>query len=157
MEHATINRELAILKRAFSLAIKDGTLASRPYIPMLEEHNVRQGFFEREQFESVCRHLPAPWRPVMTFAYLTGWRVRSEILPLTWGHVDTTARVVRLEVGTTKNQEGRVFPYGELAELRDVLAAQAGVRDAFRTRGILCLWLFPDTHGGRLPASYRGL
>ena len=82
--NAEINRELAILKRAFSLAIKDGLLSAKPYIPMLTENNVRQGFFEREQYDAVLRHLPEPWRPVMTFAFLTDWRVGSEVLPLTW-------------------------------------------------------------------------
>ena len=80
--NAKVNRELAILKRAFSLAIKAGLLTAKPHIPMLAENNVRVGFFEREQYDAVLRHLPAPWRPVMTVAFLTGWRVRSEVLPL---------------------------------------------------------------------------
>ena len=41
---ASINRQLAILKRAFTLALRAGTLVSKPHIPMLEEHNARQGF-----------------------------------------------------------------------------------------------------------------
>ena len=57
--NATINRELAALKRMFSLAIKRGRLLHGPYIPLLQEDNIRQGFFEREQFEAVRRHLPA--------------------------------------------------------------------------------------------------
>jgi hypothetical protein len=40
--NATVNRELAALKRMFSLAIEAGRLSTRPYIPMLEEHNARQ-------------------------------------------------------------------------------------------------------------------
>jgi hypothetical protein len=84
---ASINRELAIVKRAFKLA-----KVTRPEIPSLEEHNIRTGFFEREQFEAVWKHLPEPWRPVMTFALLTGWRVRSEILPITWAQVDQGRR-----------------------------------------------------------------
>ena len=51
--NAEVNRELAILKRAFSLAIKDGLLSAKPYIPMLTENNVRQGFLEREQYDAV--------------------------------------------------------------------------------------------------------
>jgi hypothetical protein len=39
----------------FSLAVKANKLLCRPHIPMLAEHNVRTGFFEREQFEAV-RH-----------------------------------------------------------------------------------------------------
>ena len=82
--NATINRELAALKRMFSLAVQGGKLLQRPYIPMLQEDNVRRGFFEREQFDSVRRHLPEALSSVATFAYLTGWRTRSEILPMQW-------------------------------------------------------------------------
>jgi hypothetical protein len=32
----------------------------------------------------VRSHLPKHLQPVVTFAYITGWRIRSEILPLTW-------------------------------------------------------------------------
>src|SRR5262249_28891620 len=45
--NATINRELAILKRMYTLAMQAGKLLHRPHIPMLKERNARQGFFER--------------------------------------------------------------------------------------------------------------
>ena len=155
---ATINRELAVLKRAFTLAVRAGTLVSKPHIPMLEEHNVRTGFFEREQFEAVCTHLPRTFRPVMAFAYLTGWRVRSEVLPLTWAQVDEQAQIVRLEVGTTKNHEGRTFPYGALPELRRLLTAQ-GARQgrAAGTGHHFARGCSPTSRAGRLPAFYAKL
>ena len=56
---ATINRELQVLKRMFSLAIQSGRIATKPHIEMLNEAAPRAGFFEREQYESVLRHLPA--------------------------------------------------------------------------------------------------
>jgi integrase len=77
--NAEINRELAVLRRAFTLAIETGKLFARPHIPMLRENNVRKGFFEREQFEAVRRNLPEPLRPLITFAFVTGWRIRSEV------------------------------------------------------------------------------
>src|SRR5262249_3468828 len=45
--NATINRELAALKRMFRLAEKVGKVLRRPAIDMLQEHNARTGFFER--------------------------------------------------------------------------------------------------------------
>jgi integrase len=108
---AEINRELAALKRAFSLGIQGGKLLYKPYIPMLQEDNVRTGFFERAQFEAVRDRLALPLRPVVTFAYLTGWRIPSEVLTLQWRQIDFTSRIVRLDAGTTKNREGRVFPF----------------------------------------------
>lgn len=86
--NSTINRELSALKRMYSLAIQSGKLMHRPYIPMLAEHNVRQGFFERAQFEAVRRHLAPTYQALVTIAYYTGWRVNSELLPLEWRQVD---------------------------------------------------------------------
>lgn len=127
---ATINRELAILKRAFTLAIRAGKLlpAHRPYIAMLAEHNVRTGFFEAEQFQAVKGQLPAALQPVAEFAYLTGWRVQSEVLPLEWRNVDLKAGTVRLEPGTTKNGEGRTI-YLTCA-LRTLLETQKAAGEA---------------------------
>jgi len=76
---ATVNRELAALKRMFSLGVKGERLQRMPYIEMLTERNARRGFFERPQFEAVRAHLPAYSQPPTTFAYITGWRLKSEI------------------------------------------------------------------------------
>jgi integrase len=70
---------------------------------------VRAGFFERDQHLLVERHLPTSVQPVVTFASVTGWRINSEVLPLQWRQVDLNAGEVRLDPGTTKNLEGRVF------------------------------------------------
>ena len=52
--NAEINRELAILKRAFRLALQAGKLLHVPYVPMLREDNVRSGFFEAKEDEAVA-------------------------------------------------------------------------------------------------------
>jgi integrase len=134
--NATINRELAWLKQMFSLAIDAGELMTRPKITLLEEDNIRQGFFEHEQFEAVLKHLPDDVRPVVTFAYITGWRVKSEVLPLEWRQVDFKAGTVRLEPGTTKNKEGRTFPMTKA--LRTLLEAQHKEHEALKKRNKLC-------------------
>lgn len=120
---ASIRNDLAILRRAFRLAARSGKAIVPPF-PSLDVNNVRKGFFEREDFEAVRTHLPDALQGVMTFAYCTGWRVRSEILPLQWKQIDWTAGTVRLEPGTTKNDEGRVFPFAVLPELADMLKRQ---------------------------------
>src|SRR5215203_1923842 len=114
-----INRELTILKRMYTLAVQSGKLYTKPHIPMLKEDNVRAGFFEPEQFESVRAYLPAHLRNVAAMAYLTGWRTRSEILPLEWRQVDFEAGEVCLDAGRTKNGDARTFPM--TVELRAVL------------------------------------
>jgi integrase len=139
--NAEINRELAAIKRAFSLALQGGKILWKPYIPMLKENNIRKGFFEREQFLSVRRHLCEDLQPMVTFAYITGWRIPSEVLTLQWRQVDFTAGAVRLDPGTTKNDEGREFPF--TAELRELLEAQRAKADTLkREGGTICPWVF---------------
>jgi integrase len=120
---ATIRNDLAILRRAFRLAARAGKAICPPF-PSLEVNNTRKGFFEREDFEAVRQHLSSPLQAVVTFAYATGWRLRSEVLPLQWKQIDWTAKTIRLEPGTTKNDEGRTFPFGALPDLEAVLVAQ---------------------------------
>ena len=139
---ATINRELAALKRAFRLARRASLIMDTPYIPMLREANARQGFFEPEQLAAVIAHLPPYLRPVIQFAGVTGWRIPSEVLPLGWTQVDRKAGEVRLEPNTTKNTEGRTFIIGPLRTLRDVLEQQWAEHEALKKRGIICPWVF---------------
>ena len=120
-----INRELTILKRMFSLAIEAGKLHHKPHFAMLREDNVRVGFFEHEQYEAVLAHLPEGMRPVVTFAYVTGWRINSEVLPIQWRQVDL--RVGEVDPGTTKNREGRVFYL--TPELNQLLKEQRATAD----------------------------
>ncbi len=143
-----VNRELSLLKRMYTLAIQAGKLLTRPYVPMLAENNVRAGFFDREQFDSVIRHLPEGVRPVVTFAYITGWRIPSEVLSLQWRQVDLDAGTVRLDPGTTKSGEGRVIHL--TAELRTLLEARRTLTDEYqREREKICPWVF-HRHGQRI-------
>ncbi len=121
---ASINYELAILRRMLRLAVRDGKLMAAPPIDTPDPKNARQGFVEREDLDTVLEQLPPPYRGPVLFAYLTGWRCRSEVLPLRWPQVDAGAGTVRLEPGTTKNGRGRTFPFGVLPELKALLEAQ---------------------------------
>jgi hypothetical protein len=38
----------------------------------------------------------------VTFAFITGWRIRSEVLPLEWRQVDFAAGEIRLDPENTK-------------------------------------------------------
>jgi hypothetical protein len=86
--NATINRELAALKRMFRLGERAGRIVRRPFIDLLQEHNARTGFFERDECDAVLAQLPDDLRSVFAVAYLTGWRVKSELLTRQWAHVD---------------------------------------------------------------------
>jgi integrase len=120
---ATVRYELAVLRRAFRLAHRAGKAIVPPF-PALHVSNTRTGFFERKDFEAVRAQLPVDLQRVVTFAYQTGWRTRSEALSLQWKQVDFHAGVVRLEPGTTKNDDGRMFPFAALPELNQLLRQQ---------------------------------
>jgi len=140
--NATINRELAILKRAFKLAKEARLLFYIPKISMLKESNVRTGYFEHDDFERVRDALPDYLQGVVTLAYLTGWRVPSEILTLSWGQVDRKGKMVTLDAGTTKNDEPRTLPYARLPELHNMIEAAWKDHRALAAEGTICPLLF---------------
>ena len=115
--NASINRELAALKRMFSLAVEDGRLSHSPYIPTLEEDNARQGFVDHSAFVSLRASLAEYLRDPIAFLYLSGWRL-GEMKALEWRDVDLAGRVVHLRPEISKNKEGRLLPLsGELLEI----------------------------------------
>lgn len=138
-----INRELAVLRRAFRLAIRKKMLAFMPYFPECDEtKSVRKGFFEEAQFRAVCRHLPADLQGLARAAYITGWRVNSELLTREWRHVDFAHpdEGLKLDPGEAKNDEPRTFPL--TAELYQVLQHQWTLAETCRANGHLCPWVF---------------
>jgi len=60
--------------------------------------------------------LPPAIRPAVQFAYITGWRIPSEVLKVHWRNVDFEARVVRLDPHTTKSDEGRTLLFTDALE-----------------------------------------
>lgn len=42
---------------------------------MLKEDNVREGFFERGEFETVRDELPVELKGIVAIAFYTGWRI----------------------------------------------------------------------------------
>jgi site-specific recombinase XerD len=149
--NATVNRELAALKRMYRLA--DEQLGGyRPTIRMLKEDNVRRGFFERPQFDAVLAHLPEALKPAMQTDYISGWRLRSELFTRQKHHVDLAAGWLRLEPGETKDGRGRMFPL--VPELRAVLERQLAATRAFEQQtGCVVPWLFHRE--GRPIRSFR--
>jgi integrase len=115
--NATINREIAALKRMFSLTIQAGKLTSRPYMASLEENNARQGFLDHGSFLVLRENLPNYLKDPVTFLYFSGWRV-SEMRALEWRDVDLAGKVVRLRPEISKNKDGRLLPLkGELLQV----------------------------------------
>jgi integrase len=119
--NATINRELAALKRMFHLGAESTPpkVLRIPAFPHLEENNIRTGFLEDgQQYRKLFEYCPELWfRALVECGRTYGWRV-SELLNLRVSQIDLAHRVrcsnglelqgvIRLEPGTTKNKSGR--------------------------------------------------
>ena len=95
---------------------------------------------------------PCPAGAAFRCAYLTGWRIHSEVFALPWRLVDFDAEEVRLEPGMTKNSEGRVFPFNEA--LATLLTAQRAHTDGVqRDRNMIVPWVF-HRNGKRVKDFY---
>jgi hypothetical protein len=65
-----------------------GKLDVVPRIRMLRPTPPRAGFFEANQFERAAIALPSDLALVARIGYTLGWRLSSEVLPLTRRQVD---------------------------------------------------------------------
>jgi hypothetical protein len=101
---ATINIELATLRRALRLSQELGHISSVPILRTLRPAPPRQGFFEAGEFEAVAAELPADLALVARIAYTFGWRLTDEVLPLTRSQVDLQAETLRLIAGSIKER-----------------------------------------------------
>lgn len=109
----TINRELAILKRAFHLALESTPpkVRSCPVMPMYKESDPRTGFLEDAQYAPLARECAkeGTWlRALLAVAYTFAFR-KGELLAMRVRQIDLSNRTIRLEAGTTKNNEGRII------------------------------------------------
>jgi len=146
ISNSTINRELAVLTKMFKLGYERGKVLRLPVIHKLKEPPPRQGFFEREQFVAVRRHLPAHLGVALTIAYTYGWRMQSEVLTLERRHIDLDAGTIRLDPGTTKNDEGRIVYL--IPELKVQLEVQLRRVDELGWKlGRIVPFLFPHFTG----------
>jgi integrase len=121
---ATVNRYLAALSHAFTMAAKEwGWITNNPVrlvTRLKESKGVVRWLDEREleRLLAACAEGPAYLRPVVLLALGTAMR-QSEILGLRWRDIDLERR--RLVLHTTKNGERRgvAFPVGVADALRD--------------------------------------
>jgi integrase len=109
---ATVNRELALLRRAFNLG-KGATppkVAFVPKFPIRKERNTRTGFLadaDYDKLATACTPRGLWLRTMLEVGYQFGWRA-GEVRSLRVRHVDLAARTLRLDAHTTKNDEARV-------------------------------------------------
>lgn len=137
----TINRELSALKKALSLAKRNGKVAVIPYIGKLAESNPREGFIENDDYIRLLKALPPHLHLPLSLGFNVGMR-KGEILSLEKSQVDLATMSIRLTPAQCKNKTGRTVPLlGDLQER--VLAALAD------GNGFLC------NHNGKRLIDFR--
>jgi integrase len=130
---STINRELSMLRRAFSLAF-DAEPQKVLRVPKFHKFIVsekgceRRGFCEQEEYKKLAEHAKEPWlRGLLALAYTYGFR-RGDLLgeweegrwkrmPMLCKQVDLLNNTVTLYSGETKNKEGRLVVLTEECKL----------------------------------------
>jgi integrase len=142
--NASINVELATLKRMLHLAQHANRIARIPFIPMLVVRNARQGFFDHQAFLAVKSRLPEDIGRMVTFLYLSAWRI-GEALNLQWRDVDWAGNVIVLRPEHSKNARPRTLALrGDLLEL---------IGEARKLRRLDCVYVF-HWRGHQLTHSY---
>ncbi len=128
---ATINRELAAMKKAFNLALKEWEwVRENPVlkVSMEQENNKRDRWLKGEEEMKLLAASP-PWlRELIIFALNTGMRL-SEILELKWSEVDLSR--ITVTVIRSKNGEKRTIPLNWRAF--EMLQAKCGGKQPVET------------------------
>ncbi len=137
--NATINREIAAVKRIFTLARTSTPPKVRVlpvFPPRLTENPPRQGFVEDRNYMLLTKHAREPWlKAILAVAYTFGFRRGELLLQLKVKQVDFGARTLNLYAGTTKNGQGRVIQMtGEVYELLRACVAGKSPDDNVFTR-----------------------
>jgi integrase len=121
-----INRELALLKHSFNIALKEWEwVRENPVlkISMEKEPPSRDRWLSYEEEEGLLASSPSWLREIIIFAVETGCR-RGEILSLEWPKVDLRNKVVT--IFGSKTGERRTIPLTQRA--LDVLLLRQGAK-----------------------------
>jgi hypothetical protein len=166
--NATINRELAVLKRMASLALADyeaeredekliAALLRWARIKFLDESdNVRTQMFPSELYDAFARETSREglwFRTMYEFTYTRGWRPKS-LKQLQVENVDLVRRTVRLTGKQTKNKRSCEIHMTDIEyELVKQCMAGKTLKDYLLTRE-RDFYGRPARNGGRI-ADYR--
>ena len=154
MKPGTIRRELSTLVTMPRSAYESGKLLRLPILHKPKDGPARGGFFEPAQYAAACRRLPEDLRVATLIAYVLGWRTQSEILTLERRQVDLEAGALRLEPGTTKNDDGRIAY--RTPELKAALAGRLErVKALERRLGGIVPCVFPHIGKGKRAGQPR--
>lgn len=118
--HATVNRYLAGIKRAYNLLIIDGLIDYNPVKrgSMLEVNNRRNRYLTREEWLRLKKELPETIYYIVIVALLTGFRL-GNVLNLSWEQIHLDMRFI--ELLKQENKGGKLIRQPISDDLYDVL------------------------------------
>jgi integrase len=125
--NATINREMAVLKRGYNLGLQKEIIDRKPYIEKLPESGPREEFFEYDEFRKLEAAARAKGKrqnfdgdvtgDIIVVAYFSGWRL-NEVLNLNREWIKTDLRIAILPAAHHKNKKPKILPLeGEVWEI----------------------------------------
>ncbi len=123
---ATINRELAMLSKAFSLCVKEWEwLKDNPLskAPKEKEDNQRDRWLFKNEEALLLDNSPEWLRKMILFALNTGLR-QDELLSLSWSRVNLLRKTIIIQ--ETKNGKPKMLPLNETA--LDVINHRSKIR-----------------------------
>ena len=108
--NATINRRLSMLRRAFNLARRAGTLRAVPYVPRLEENSPPGKHMTHEVLVAIRDHLPRQsQRDCLELAYWYGIRA-GQLRGTLLANVDTERWALVYRPEQVKTRHAHVVP-----------------------------------------------
>ena len=124
---ATINRELAMLSKAFNLAVKDWEwIRDNPVsrVPKEKENNERDRWLSEDEEKRLLENSPQWLKDIVVFDLHTGLR-QGELLSLQWGRVNLFRKTIIIQV--SKNGKPRTIPLNQIA--LDILLEKSKIRN----------------------------
>jgi len=133
---ASVNREIAFLKRVFNVAIDDELIESNPVrkVKLLKENNARVRYLTDDEETKLRAEIGEERWHVVALALNTGLR-RAELFNLQWEHVDFNTNV--LTIPRTKAGRARRLPMN--SQVRNFLRALPS--------RLKSQWVFPSASG----------
>lgn len=132
---ATVNRELALLHRAFQLGYEhDPPLVARvPHFPKLTESAPRKGFLKPESYQKLLFELPEDLRLLFVIAYHVGLR-KGALLRIRWSQVDVPANTIWME-GRRANRKPEPIAVPIYGDMQKFLEMQPRTSEFLFARG----------------------
>ncbi len=145
---ATINRELAMLSKAFSLAVKEWEwLKDNPVsrVSKENENNARDRWLSKDEEKRLLDNSPEWIKQIIIFSLNTGLRL-GELTGLEWSRVNIFNKTILID--NSKNGEQRTVPLNK--------SALSVLEKKFMVKSLKNDYVFINRYGGKINPNSLG-